>query len=709
MWFLDPPGETRWLGSFPGPDDPAAPSSSLILRFDRPVDADEILAAATLDPPVPLRLATPEERAAILDFERQHFGQWPGGFPVILQPTESLPEGVVTVTLAATDHAPAARSTFDVHGPPSLVEATCCGPGGLYDYVHFTFDQDIDPSRLDLDRWTLDPPTADVMLLDEAAGGVILLGWFEPGTTTITIPADLSDTSGQTLGHPVEVAVEIPKASGQKWVGAPRTALVGPGDPTLTLRSEGLDDLSIEIRHGLRVLRRETQPDAGGRVHVDLAPFVDDHRALVLIARPVPDAVPPDRWSKRETTARTRVTPSSMAVTLVRKEGEDLVWVTDEETGAPLEHVRVRGRGRAATDGDGVALVHDARARVVLRRPGERVVFHARPGPKGDPVDGVVSTEPRLPPPHDAPPGHATFGVPELVAGAEATLTVEGAPPHAEVDVWIEVERPAGDVGPPVAHAAVRADDQGRVVLPMTFAAPSADTWLHASATWGADGWAHARLPLRSMTAPHPPHEVTVRVDAPSEPGEALWVLSDGHRSRYGLVHLDGPSTTLSFPTDGAETPRDELVVISRGHVTETSSPTGVHPAASITLERDSNTATITLRRTDGSPLANVLFGVQQAMGGLPEPRWPQRLLDVQSSESEEPPRWTREVTTRRERVRSVLPTPPVRTRRPWVWTGVTDAEGRATVPLPWTLDLLRLTVIEGPREWTWDEAVTSP
>lgn len=372
----------------------------VVLTFDQRVDDEKIAEFVRLDggADVSLRLATDAEIAAdkgitwlVENTEEDRI--------VVLKPSAAL-DPATSYRITLKEGAPSAEGpllterdqtdsfrTYDrlrVDDSGCWEDAGSCNPDGqLWIRTNNALDEETAAEHIRVE------PAFPGMMVDVSGSWIGIRGALPPRSQVkVTFDAKLGDAFGQQLGKDWSRTFKI---------GPARPLLMGPGkeqvvlDPVgpaiLPLYARNLDQIDLEIyritEENLGALalwaqqnRWRTRDDAAaapvkpvfvGSVKVDgkddtlteagvsLAPYLNDDAGQFLVIAKTPRSVHRDQRSRLTTwVQRTRVGVS------VYHEAEKLVaWVTDLQTGAPVEgasvHLLGASQGAATTDKDGLA------------------------------------------------------------------------------------------------------------------------------------------------------------------------------------------------------------------------------------------------------------------------------------------------------------------------------------------------------------------
>jgi hypothetical protein len=385
----------------------------LFILFDQQVDAEAVSAHVTLEADgdaVDLRLATEADLQADEAVRRLVEDAAPGRW-VALRPVEPLPGGAkATVTLRPS--LPSAeglltttepqRFDFQVYGPLQAVELACYGPeprhvgerGGTIERCEplapwsIRFSNPLDLSAFEPEAVTVEPELPGLRV--EAYGDQLVVTGASKGraTYTVSLPADLRDVFGQTLGRETAVRFETGNAS---------PALMAPGDamvvldpasgPSFIVSSINNDALKVTLYRpepadwpafaevagsfyrppeerpapGTQVWSGTVEPggeaDALTAVPIDLSPALTDGLGQVVAV------VAPAQWSPEDENWRNRPVARWIQVTNLGLDAfadstSMQVWVNSLRDGRPIVDADVStapGTGSATTTGDGLA------------------------------------------------------------------------------------------------------------------------------------------------------------------------------------------------------------------------------------------------------------------------------------------------------------------------------------------------------------------
>lgn len=364
------------------------------MAFDQKVDPAAVLPFVSLTAgkarPA-LRLATPEEIAAEPALKGGTYGP---DRVVAVVPTTPLPlDTWVTVTLAAgAPSAEGPRTTpkatswrLRTYGPLRVVDSDCgwdgCHPG---DGWSISLSNPLDAAAFDPTRVRVEPKVPGLVVSNNGSSLWISGDTRGRTTYTLTLPADLRDTYGQTLGKDTPLRFEV---------GAAERQLTGPGAMMVVADPAGPPRLSVWTvnESGLKLTVRRVEPkdwgafgdaledtrshpmpgklvatktlvvpaDPDNRVEtaIDLAPYLQEGLGHFIVN--VDQVNPPrEEWRRQSWTGWVQVT--RLGLTAFVDGAHVLGWVNTLETGAPLGDVRVEllGDGPAAattTGADGLA------------------------------------------------------------------------------------------------------------------------------------------------------------------------------------------------------------------------------------------------------------------------------------------------------------------------------------------------------------------
>ena len=416
-WSFDTP-PLQLVASWPG-SRPQDLQPLLLLVFDQAIDPQALLPFVTLtagEERPPLRRVSvqdlPEKELTWLQAQSRHADRW-----LALRPAQPLPRDT-SCRLALRAGAPSAegpRTTpedlgFDFHtyGPLQVREHRCgggrvCPPGSNW---VIRFSNPLDEGSVAPYDLRVDPALPGLDLV--ASGDTLVLRGPTAARTAyrVTLPADLRDTFGQTLGAVEPLSFQV---------GAPPASLQGPpGDmvvldpmapPELSLYSVGHAALDAhitqvqpsdwpQVAQWVRQWRRGASQgpipgtahesvriqvagdlDTRSRTPLDLSPWLPDgHGQLVVLVEPAEQPGTRERYDS----VLVWVQATGIGLTAYA-DGDSLqVWATSLRDGRPLEAVDVR------LGADGLAGSTDTHGLVTLPLEGSDGASWLRAALEGD-------------------------------------------------------------------------------------------------------------------------------------------------------------------------------------------------------------------------------------------------------------------------------------------------------------------------------------
>jgi len=381
---------------------PQALEPVIFLGFDQRVDAEAMLSHLQLDlrgsDSPGLRLATDDEVEAD-DSARYLAEQALDGTWLAVVPKRALPRAtscsVVVDKGAPSAEGPRTTATkqsfsFRTYDPLVVQRHHCswydeCPPTAGW-YVEF--NNPLDEQAFDPSAITVEPAVPG--LLVQQWGNNITLEGVKQGRTnyTVTIPASLTDTFGQTLGRDRDVVFRVGPA--EKTLFGPGQDLVSldpTGPATFPVFTTNHDKLRVRIHRidpsqwaAWAEWRRtyyyddarpgpmpgvvltdakvavEAERDALVETGIDLEPhLVDGHGHFLLWIEPTKQ--PKERWQRQEILAWVQVT--DLGITAFADSEELVAWVTALADGSPREgvavHVLLGEKPAGTTDDHGLA------------------------------------------------------------------------------------------------------------------------------------------------------------------------------------------------------------------------------------------------------------------------------------------------------------------------------------------------------------------
>ncbi|MCB9697513.1 MAG: Ig-like domain-containing protein [Alphaproteobacteria bacterium] len=377
-------------------------SPTVLLRFDQRMDPGAVLerlkvTGAGAD--ARFRLATPEEIAdagipmSVFALDAAE------GAVVAVHPVEPLPKAssISLVIPRGTPSAEGPRTTtgdqyasFYTYHPLRIEDHGCwydepCPPTSSW-YVRF--DNPIDPEAFDPTGWRVSPAVPGLSVVP-SGDMVTISGAFQGRTAyTVTVPAGVTDTFGQTLGKDQDFVVRV---------GPAEKTLDGAGGNLVVLDPASGDKMSVwSVNHPrLKVQVHEVQPsdweawtkwierfwyedakpgrlpgkvvfdgtidtkgeaDRRTETAIDFSQWTGDdhHGQFVVLVEPT--VQPRDRWNRQYVYKWVQVTDLGL---VAFADGDEIVgWASDLSTGdaRPDVTLSLLGReGQASTGADGLA------------------------------------------------------------------------------------------------------------------------------------------------------------------------------------------------------------------------------------------------------------------------------------------------------------------------------------------------------------------
>ena len=338
------------------------------------------------------------------DFASHVVGQALDGRWVAFRATEPLtPDRAVKVrvgpdipsaegpTLNPDDSSLAART----YAALDIVDHECGNPCEPGNPLYLRFNNPLDLDTFDPEAVEVDPEIPAVNAV--AQGDTIVVRGATAGRTTyqVTVPAELGDSFGQTLGEPKTVSFDIGPARPSLQRLDQQLVTVDPlaETPAVSVFSTNHDEfkvrmfpvepadwaaylISLERGDGLqppatwtelpsRTIETGGEPDALTETSIDLTPALEDagFGQVVVIVEPTGELAElperhPDYWANRPIAIWAQAT--QIGVDAFSDQRRLLAWTTDLATGEPLPDVAVAISGteiEGTTSADGLATV----------------------------------------------------------------------------------------------------------------------------------------------------------------------------------------------------------------------------------------------------------------------------------------------------------------------------------------------------------------
>jgi len=409
--FATPPPSVRDSWPHRSGSQPLQPVIGLV--FDQAVDAEAVLEHVSLSGGHAVRMATEAER------EEQGLLQWHADAAseqvVLMVPAEPLPPATsFTLTVppglvGAEGPRPSTephRVSFATYAPLEVTDHHCswrdeCPPTSA---LYVEMNNLLDPDQ-PLDNVVVEPEVPGLSVVARGQN-IMLTGRFSARTRyTVQLPAELTDTFGQTLGRDEDLRFSVgPAEPTFDATGGSFVVLDPNGGGTWPVFTTNHDKLSATIHAvdpedwtewvafrdryryddnrpkrppGTKVIDEtiaiDHTPDELTETALDLSPHLDEgYGQFVAVVQPRPQAR--DRWRRRYELAWVQVTRLGLHSFI---DGDEvLTWVSDLATGEPLGGVEVslQPSGETARTGD------DGLVRLPLSAEGDQLVV-ARRGP----------------------------------------------------------------------------------------------------------------------------------------------------------------------------------------------------------------------------------------------------------------------------------------------------------------------------------------
>ncbi len=419
--FSTPPAGV--MSVTPSRDNSVPTDQIFVAVFDQRVDPADALAAVDLKvaaEDLAVRLATEDEIAQDEDVAKRVEGLLDGRWIAFRAEQEMEPNSAIVITVGPD--VPSAEGprvnekakTFRArtYAPLKVEGQSCqganrCEPGQS---LSMWFNNELDVGDFDVDTITVSPEISGQQIFANP-WEISIRGATKGQTTyTVTLPAELTDTFGQTLGSDTEIEFKIRDA--EPWLREFNQPLITldplAENPTLPILTVNHDDVDIEaysvdpqdwneFQNYLEGQWEENPrpiPAGWDRVasfNVDIAAKEDEltetsldlsaafagqpgHR--VVVVKPtgrLADLNPQDDLFWRNRPAIAWVQSTNIAVDAISDSTQLVAWITDLSTGAPLEGVEVELRdgalvGEDSSDGSGLATITLARE-TANRRP----------------------------------------------------------------------------------------------------------------------------------------------------------------------------------------------------------------------------------------------------------------------------------------------------------------------------------------------------
>ena len=380
--FITPPPVLQSYHPYGGPYglDPV-----MFLGFDQRIDTAELLPHLELSTnrggKIGLRLATDEEIAADPTVsalvEGAEDGRW-----IALKATALLPRSA-SCTVTVKRGAPSAEGprvtasdqvqSFQTYDPLKVTDHHCswyddCPPTAPW---YIEFNNPLDDAAFDASAVRVEPAVPGLLI--QQSGASLTLTGVKTGRTTytVTLPAALKDTFGQTLGKDQDLKFAVGPAEKTLFgPGQDMVTLDPTGPPTFPVFSTNHDKIKVRVHRvdashwgawcqwrrtynydtdqpgslpGAEVLNSkikvEGPDDTLNETAVDLAPYLQDGAGQFLVWIE-PNKQPKERWRRQEILAWVQVTKIGLTVFA---DGEELVaWVTQLADGAAVEGAKLQ-------------------------------------------------------------------------------------------------------------------------------------------------------------------------------------------------------------------------------------------------------------------------------------------------------------------------------------------------------------------------------
>ncbi|MCB9795237.1 MAG: Ig-like domain-containing protein [Alphaproteobacteria bacterium] len=380
---------------------PQALDPLIFLRFNQAIDEAaiaahvELRAGKTL---VPLRAATDLEVQTHETIKQLTDGAEPHRF-VVLAPEQPLkPDTSYVIRLAKG--APSAEgprlsaanqdTSFYTYAPLQDIDQSCawgldgCAPGGAF---WVSFNNPLDAEAFDATAVTIQPPIEGLRAM-VSGSGLTVMGKTQANTSyTVTLPASLKDSFGQTLGKDKKRTFKVGNAPKQLQGPGKEFVVLDPtAPPAFTVFSTNHERLRVrvwklqpedfvQVSKWMREARYDNyfsgspggtlavdtkikvedyKPDELVESNIDLAPYLDDGKGLLFVwVEPSPQAR--ERWERVDVMAFVQATNIGLHASVT---GEEVLgWATSLHDGSPLPGVKLSLLGRdqsTSTDADGL-------------------------------------------------------------------------------------------------------------------------------------------------------------------------------------------------------------------------------------------------------------------------------------------------------------------------------------------------------------------
>jgi uncharacterized protein YfaS (alpha-2-macroglobulin family) len=445
--FRTPPPQVQ---SFTPKDTTVDVEQVFVATFDQRIDPQAVVGTIALyagDQRVPVRAATSDEIAAD-EQVRQIVDEAEDGRFVAFRPESRLPNGTeLRIEIGPgtpSAEGPRLTETASTHTATTYAELAVKGQAcgyfaGCRPGTQFVIEM---TNGLDLTAFTPDGVTIepDVDARVGAYGSTVTVDAATKANTTytVTLPADLRDQFGQTLGAPAPVTFDV-KPAQPALMGFPRQLVTTDPmaeRPTVSVTSAGHETLRVDVYSVTAaqwgeyqdflerrwyegegdeagaptppwpLVSTRTLPVEGGGIEltesiIDLGddlPGATGHRVVVVSPTQAFEPRSDLYWQNRPTIAWVQST--QLAVDALATHDELVAWATDLRTGAPVEGATVQLGGTqatAVTDAEGLARLSLARSRFLVATLGDDTavlpadsVYEWSPYPRSDSVVGFA-------------------------------------------------------------------------------------------------------------------------------------------------------------------------------------------------------------------------------------------------------------------------------------------------------------------------------
>lgn len=389
------------------------------VRFNQDIDRDAVLAITSLQvngESVPVRFATAEELevAEITEPESESFiNRW-----LAFRAVDELPPAAdltirIGPNLASTEGPLVNPEPFRQNARTYdflAIEDSNCGSCEPFSGFTIWFNNPLDESLFDPTALTIDPAIEQSEI--SVSGSRISIRGNTRGSTTytVTVPAGLTDTFGQTLGENQDVDFRVGRARPVLSQFPQQLTTLDPlsGDKSVSIASINHEDLRVVVYdvnatdfltfrgidqdeyHDLpfavlsdEVVDLDANDDELTITSIDLGDQVAaGHRQMLVVVTPVAplDRLSPqssDYWSNRP--AAMWVQSTNIGIDAFSGETEMVTWTTDLRDGSPLAEVSLTGLSDEA--GVRATGTSDSSGLVRMALPGDRLrIIHAETG-----------------------------------------------------------------------------------------------------------------------------------------------------------------------------------------------------------------------------------------------------------------------------------------------------------------------------------------